>query len=191
MGELIVTENALVAHSLCIRKSYQVLFCYGSGGNPEYAEFIEKRKKKLEDAYFESCNNCHPFSSDKLIGKADAIMNAKLTVGNLVVQQVHLQKCETKSTLGGFSYVPLIFSVSRKISMQDRINVAYTGAVLSLVQGIWPKKATIILIDGSITSIKPNKGIHLPILNDLQDWILSKPEMPPVVFNKHCPHLSI
>ena len=149
--------------------------------------FLKKRKKELEEAYFESCNNCRPFSSDKLIGKADAIMNAKLTVGNLVVQQVHLQKCETKSNLGDFSYVPLIFSVSRKISMQDRINVAYISAVLSLVQGIRPKKAMIILVDGSITSIKPNKDIHLPILNDLQDWILSKPEMPPVVFNKHCP----
>ena len=119
MGELIVTENTLVAHSLCIRKSYQVLFCYGSGGNPEYAEFLEKREKEHEEAYFESCNNSRSFLSDKLIGKADAIMNAKLTVGNLVVQQVHLQKCETKSNLGDYSYVPLIFSVSRKISMQE------------------------------------------------------------------------
>ncbi len=74
--------------------------------------------------------------------------------------------------------------------MQDRINAAYISTVLSLVQGIRPKKATIILIDGSITSIKPNKDIHLPILNDLQDWILSKPEIPPVIFNKHCPLLS-
>jgi predicted RecB family nuclease len=187
MGELIVTENALVAHSLCIRKSYQVLFCYGGGGHSEYAEFLEKRKKEVEKPYFQSGNNCRPFLSDKLMGKADAIMNAKLRVGNLVVQQVHLQKCETKSNLGDFSYVPLIFSVSMQISMQDRINVAYISAVLSLVQGIRPNKAMIILVDGSTTSIRPNKDIHLPILDDLQDWILSKPEMPPVVFNKHCP----
>jgi len=131
--------------------------------------------------------NILPFSSDKFLGKAEIIKNAIIKIGNLEVQQVHLQKRDAKSRLGNYHYEPLIFSSSDAIKPQDRIKASYIGAVLSEIQGYPPQKATTILIDGKIKSIRLRKETHISILNELQEWVNLKQEIPPVTLNKHCP----
>jgi predicted RecB family nuclease len=187
MSDLVITEDTIVAHSLCLRKAYRLLFRNDHGEDQKYTEFIKKRRSDLEKTFFRSENNHLPFSLDKLMGKAEIITNASLRQGNLVVQQIHLQKREPKSRLGNYSYEPLIFSFSVRIKPQDRINAAYIGDIISRIQGARAQKATILLIDGSKKSIKLSNDIHVHILHELQDWVTSKPEIPSIIFNKHCP----
>jgi predicted RecB family nuclease len=182
-----ITEQAVVAHFFCLRKAYQILFNHDKGEEKRYSAYLEERKRCSEQDFFLIRKNILPFSSDKFSGKAEIIKNAIIKIGNLEVQQVHLQKRNIKSRLGNYHYEPIIFSSSDTIKPQDRIKASYAGSVLSEIQSYNPHKATVVLIDGKIKSIRLGKETHISILNELQEWLSLRPEVPPVALNKHCP----
>jgi len=181
-----LTEDIVAAHAVCNRKSFKILFEQDTGKEQNHVTFLRERKQDIELQFFQSKIKCLPFVSDKLEGKAEIILNATIKTGSLVVKNVHLQKCETNSKLGGFSYEPLIFLLSNNLKIEDRTVLSYIGHVLHKAQGVKPKKAVLVFVDGSIKSTNLNKDIHFPIINELQEWINSKPELPSYSFNKHC-----
>lgn len=181
-----LTEDIITAHAVCKRKSFKILFEHDIGKEQNYAAFLRERKQDIELQFFQSRIKCLPFVSDKLEGKAEIILNATIKTGSLVVKNTHLQKCETESMLGCFSYEPLIFSLSNNLKIEDRTILSYIGHVLHKVQGVKPKKAVVVFVDGSIKSTTLNKDIHFPIINELKEWINSKPELPSYSFKKHC-----
>jgi len=187
MEKPLITEEAIVSHSICHRKSYQHLFQYDEGNEQKYSAFLSNRIQDTESEFFQSNMDSLPFSSDKLTGKATFILGAKIRIGNLAVNRTHLQRRDAKSKLGNFSYEPLLFTSSTRIKTEDRIRASYIGSVLHKAQGKKPARATIILIDGNRKSIMLNKDVHLPVSNTLNEWISLKPEIPNVTFNKQCP----
>ena len=160
-----LTEDIVAAHTVCKRKSFKILFEHDFGKEQNYAAFLRERKQNIELQFFQSKIKCLPFVSDKLEGKAETILNATIKTGSLVVKNVHLQKCETKSKLGRFSYEPLIFSLSNNLKIEDRIVLSYIGYVLHKVQGVKPKKAIVVFFDGSIKYTNLNKDNNFQIIN--------------------------
>ena len=185
--KFMITEQAVVSHMFCLRKAYHILFKNAEGEKKKYSAYLEKRRKRREQDFFSVRKDYLSFSSDKFSGRAKIIKNVRIKIGNLEVQNVHLQKRDIKSKLGNYHYEPLLFSSSDTIKPQDRIKAAYIGTVLSEIQGYNPHKAAIVLINGKIKSIKLSNDTHMSILNELQEWVLLRPETPPVAFNKHCP----
>ena len=110
MKKINLTEEVVLAHAICERKSYKMLFEHDKGKEQNYAAFLRERKQCVERQFFQSKKTFLPFTSDKLTGKADIIFNATIKTGNLVVTNVHLQKSEIKSKLGSFSYEPILFT---------------------------------------------------------------------------------
>ena len=148
MQKIKINEQAIVSHSFCPRKSYQILFKSQKGETKKYSDYLEKRIQCREKEFFSLRKDSLSFSSDKLLGKAQIIKNANIKIRNLEVQRVHLQKRDVKSKLGNYHYEPLIFSSSDVIIPQDRIKASYIGTILSEIQGLSPQKANIILING-------------------------------------------
>jgi predicted RecB family nuclease len=182
-----ITDDVLIAYSICPRKAYQILFLENEYKDKHYTNYLKRRIKLLEDKYLRSAKCSLPFSSDRLFGKADFITNAKLNTGNLEVTHVHLKKCDLESKLGNYSYEPLIFSPSTALTKKDRILASYIDHVLSEIQSISTSKATIVFISGETKRIRINPKISIPALNQVREWITSEPDPPPIVFNKHCP----
>ena len=88
--------------------------------------------------------------------------------------------------MGDYSYEPLIFSDSVRVSSTDRLKALYIGYVLSKIQDKTPGHAGIILADGRRNNIKLNKGDHLPVLSKLNEWIKYDSTTPPIPFTKYC-----
>lgn len=181
-----ITDDVLIAYSICPRKAYQILFLENEYKDKHYTNYLKERVKQLEDKFFRSAKCSLPFSSDRLIGKADFITNAKLNTGNLEVTDVHLKKCNLESKLGNYSYEPLIFSPSTALTLQDRIRASYIDHVLSQIQSISTSKATIAFINGDTKRISINPNICIPVLNEVRELIASEPDPPPIEFKKHC-----
>ena len=185
MGNLIITEDVVASYSVCQRKSYQIMFLNFVGDEQIYAAYLRERIRDAEEQYFRS-KNCLQFSADNLAGKANFIIDATIKIDNLVVKKIHLKKHEAKSSLGDYSYEPLIFSASNNITREDRIKASYIGYVLSKLQGMMPKNASIVLLNRNVRSIRIDNEKHLPITKILKNWLNLKPEIPPVSFIKNC-----
>lgn len=186
MNHLRITEDIFIAHTICERKSYLMLYEYSEGEEPPYATLVKENKKKIENTYFQFKSDCLDYSADKLSGKGKYILNAEFSTGITSVCTVHLIKIDSTSKLGDYSYEPLIFSDSAKISATDRLKALYIGHVLNEIQGKLPDHASIILIDGRRNIIKLNKENHMPVLSKLKEWIASEPTAPSISFTKHC-----
>ena len=180
-----ITDDVLIAYSICPRKAYQILFLENEYKDKHYTNYLKKRVKQLEYKFFRSAKCSIPFSSDRLLGKADFITNAKLNTGNLEVTDVHLKKCSLESKLGNYSYEPLIFSPSTALTLQDRIRASYNDFVLSQIQSTSTSKATIVFINGDTKRISINPNICIPVLNEVRELIASEPDPPPIEFKKH------
>ena len=141
-----ITDDVLIAHSICPRKAYQILFLENSCKDKNYTLYLEQRVKHLEEKFLRSATCSLPFSSDRLLGKADLITNVTLNTGNLEVTDVHLKKCDLESKLGNYSYEPVIFSPYTALTLQDRIHASFIDHVLSEIQSISTSKATIVFI---------------------------------------------
>ena len=114
MEKLFITEDIVVSHSICTRKSFQLLFHRDEGEETKYAKFLNDRMQCVENEFFHAAKNCLHFSIEKMTGKADVILNARIEVDNLVVNKIHLQQRKGNSKLGSYYYEPLIFSLSNK-----------------------------------------------------------------------------
>ena len=186
MNDLRITEDSFVAHAICERKSYLMLYQYSEGEEQPYAALVRENKNENESRYFQKKSDCLDYSSDKLSGKGKYILNANFAAGNVTISNVHLEKIESTSKLGNYSYEPLVFSDSVRVSAADRLKASYIGYVLNEIQDKTPEHAGIILTDGRRNNIKLNTGDHLPVLNKLNRWIKCDPAAPSISFTKHC-----
>jgi len=73
-----LTEDIVAAHTVCNRKSFKTLFKLDVGKEQDYATFLRERKQNIELQFFQSKTKCLPFVSDKLMGKAETILNATI-----------------------------------------------------------------------------------------------------------------
>ncbi|MFT4850776.1 MAG: putative RecB family nuclease [Sediminicola sp.] len=182
-----ICEDAVASFSICQRKSYNILFHHSEADEQSYAAFLRERVQETEDSFFLEKQNCLPFHSDNLTGKADFIIDVTLTISDLIVKKIHLQMQEGKSKFGHYTYQPLLFISSNKVNPEDRIRASYVSFVLSKIQEKMPERVTFISVNNSKKSIKISNDIYIPIVNELKRWLKSTPEIPPVTFNKHCP----
>ncbi|MCK4708735.1 MAG: hypothetical protein KAU21_08965, partial [Gammaproteobacteria bacterium] len=185
MKKPIITEDVVAAFSVCPRKSFQLMYQNTNGKEQPYAAYLRKRKRVNKELYFKA-ENFLQFPADDFTGKASFIINATIKTDNLVVKNIHLKKSETKSSLGNYSYEPLIFSSSSNVTIEDRVRVSYIGFVLGKYQGKNPKKATIVLLNREVKSIRIDSEKHLPIFNKVKNWLNTKPEIPSISFIKNC-----
>jgi len=117
MSDLGITEDSFVAYTICDRKSYLILYQHSEGEEQPYAALVREHKNENESRYFQTKSDCFDYNSDKLSGKGKYILNANLSDGTVSVSNVHLEKVESTSKLGDYSYEPLIFSDSVRSSI--------------------------------------------------------------------------
>ncbi len=157
MKKPIITEDVVAAFSVCPRKSFQLMFLNITGNEQPYATYLRKRKRVNKELYFK-VENFLQFPADDFTGKASFIIDATIKTDNLVVKNIHLKKSETKSSLGNYSYEPLIFSSSSNVTIEDRVRIpVYIDNVITSLQIINPNGDKWFVKNGRI------KGGYYPI----------------------------
>ena len=187
MKKINLDENTIAAYTICPRKSFYYLFS-AKHDETDYLKFLNSRRQDTEEKFFSAANSYLTYKSDRLSGKAEYIRNANFQHKNLAVRRTHLFRCHGKSKLGNYFYEPLIFSLSSKITVGERIKSLHIAKILDGIQGTKLKISHVVLIDGSKKTIRLNSKEYIPILNELNNWIDNKPEIPPITFNKSCPN---
>ena len=179
-----ITKEIIVADVNCVRKAFLILF-QNNGIESAYSKMLRARRQTNENRFFTSSIEHLPFSFDNFEDKAQFITNALLRAGNLEAENTHLRRRHSDSNLSSYYYEPFITANTYKISNSDRYKASYIGYILSIIQKRKPEKASVLMPDGSLKTIKLGKDIH-PLLAKLNGWIKSKPAVPPVVFKNHC-----
>lgn len=190
-----VTEKILRASVNCSRKSYLLMFDRSQSQPNDFEVAMEHRKARVRQDYLRESGlcvegifqlACRPqlnLRNGKASVKAETTPNHSTEAAIYIYVQ--------KETVSGYAiYEPAIFSTSSSIRQDDRAEVAFAGHVLSKHQGTEPLRGKVILADASQVSVRLSDGINrlLPKINLLEQWLITPPEPPVVVINKHCPY---
>lgn len=65
-----ITEDAVVSHAICQRKSYLILYQHDKGKEQPYASLLREKMQEAEAQFFRKKAKCIPYSSENLTGDA-------------------------------------------------------------------------------------------------------------------------
>ncbi|MFA5924204.1 MAG: IS66 family transposase [Methylococcaceae bacterium] len=192
-NDLQVTERAICAHNLCVRKAYLLLFSPGLSSPNAYENMQGTLSNITRQNYFYSISNqliVQPFSPLAVSKGVDILTSVNLSVDFLSIKNITLIKASDVLHLDEPHYEPIIFSSTNKIQPEDKIELAFIGYTLSKFLNYLPKNGHVVLVDGRVITVKMPEDIHkyLPSINLLQGWLTQESGLPPVFLNKHCPY---
>ncbi|MCD2452876.1 hypothetical protein GO003_021055 [Methylicorpusculum oleiharenae] len=192
-NDLQVSESAIRALSLCIRKAYLLIFSPGLSSPNAYEYMQVTLSSVTRQNYFHSILNqsvVESFSTLAISKGVDILTSVNLSVDFLSVRNTTLIKVPNKLPLDVLRYEPIIFSSKNKIQQEDKIELSFIGYTLSKFLNYLPATGHVVLVDGRNITVKLSENIKkcLPSINLLQGWLTQKSNLPPVVLNKHCPY---
>ncbi len=189
----IINSEVLIAYFQCPRKAFLLLCTQEKGINQEYLQIIQQNKnlnqKKYIKSFKEKNNDVQLATVDHLKQGFKYITNATLCFDNLETYCGVLRKVEISSSLGEFSYEPMIFTGTFSVEREHRLELLFIGYILEKIQNRKPKTGKIITIDQTTHTLKLQdcSKIIVPLLEQLQECLESLPsESPPIILNKHC-----
>jgi len=192
-SDLQVSESAIRANSLCVRKAYLLIFSPSLSSPNAYENMQATLSSITRQNYFHSISNqlvVESFSTLAISKGVDILTSVNLSVDFLSVRNTTVIKVPNKLPLDVLRYEPIIFSSTNKIQQEDKIELSFIGYTLSKFLNYLPDTGHVVLVDGKAITVKLSENLKkcLPSINLLQGWITQKSDLPPVVLNKHCPY---
>ena len=192
-NELQVSESAIRAHSLCVRKAYLLIFSPGLSSPNAYETMLSTLSSITRRNYFHSNSNqlvVESFSPLLISKGVDILTSVNLSVDFLSVKNTTLIKVPNKLPLDDSRYEPIIFSSANKIQQEDKIELSFIGYTLSKYLNYLAETGHVVLVDGRAITVKLSENIKKcqPSINLLQGWLTQNSDLPPVFLNKHCPY---
>ena len=189
-----VTEKVLRAYFSCVRKSYLLMYSRELSKPSEYEVAMENCKERVRTKYLDGRSvqklNMNAFSYGKLHIGQDIIIDSPLSTKLISTECAIFNIVPGKQTSEEAHYEPIIFATSSTLRQDDKIEISFAGYVLSQIQDKPPQNGKVILLDTSEKSVRLSTGIKhiLPAITILKGWVVSKPETPAAILNKHCPY---
>jgi predicted RecB family nuclease len=189
-----VTEKVLRAYFSCVRKSYLLMFFRELSIPTEYEVELNKRNlrvranfldgrtvQKLDMALFPRGNE--PCEQDIFV--AIPASTDLLSIEGAIYKAVPKKRCTEETR-----YEPIIFATTYTLRKEDKIEISFAGYVQSQIQGNNPLRGKVVLLDASENTVRLSEYIKytIPAIDILMGWVISKPEPPPAILNKHCPY---
>jgi predicted RecB family nuclease len=189
-----ITSEIVVAYSQCPQKAFLLLCTEEKGTFHEYEQILQQQKLVTQNQFLTTLSQTNLdiqfYTPTALISACDAFVNANLMTEGLEALCSMLTKVEQPSSLGKYSYEPVIVVGTHSITKEQKLELLFAGYVLGKIQGKVPEHGKIIDVDGISHQVKlgESDNILLPLIQPLQTWIaVSSPELPPLLLNSHCP----
>ena len=153
-----ITTEVFIAYSLCPRKAFLLLCSNGDGAVPKYSQILQLKKEASQQSYIKSLEqqvpNVRPYSVNNLKDGWAYLTGATISVENLETSCGVLAKTKVSSSLGRFSYEPMIFTGTQSVEKEDKLALMFVGYLLEQIQEKMPGKGAIATIDNKAHTIK-------------------------------------
>jgi predicted RecB family nuclease len=190
---ILVTENVVRAYSNCVRKAYLLMFERGQSRPIDYEIAMEHRKARARELYLSN-----PVIAATLVELSTITQNSSVISGstrngvartpNFSTLSVLYRRVAKLSTQEKAIYEPVIFTSSNSVRDDDRIELGFSGTVLSKIQGTQTQRGMVIFSDAREVAVRLSEKIGnlLPTIRIMEEWSNARPDPPSVVLNKHC-----
>ena len=185
---VVITDEILVASSLCLHKAYLLLFSDERGQLHEYQQILERNRLANQNKHLDLIqkkNSAYPYSIENIKKGCDFIVNARLVAEDTEAD------CDLLTRVGIQTYEPTLFVGTYSINDTDKLRLMFIGHVLGKVQGNPPAIGRIVTMDGKSFRVKlqQSRKALTSLLDSLHEWDTKAPMPvePSVVLNKHCP----
>jgi predicted RecB family nuclease len=195
MVKNVINSEVLVAYSHCPRKAFLLLFSDDKKEPHEYVHILENQasinRAKYLNALKQDNPGVSPYDHDNIENNSNFLVEATLKAHNLEAYCDVLTKVRSSSSFGKHSYEPTIIVGTHSITKEQKIELAFVGHVLGLMQNKLPVVGTIVGAGMLIPKVNLDSFYKelRPIIHTLKEWTaLSASEPPPVILNRHCPY---
>ena len=183
-----ITDEVVIAYSLCPYKAYLLICNDKKGICHEYANIISEQKHANQREYLknllQSRTDIKPYNIENLKKGCKLLIEATLQTDELEAN------CASLTQIDVHTYRPTIVLGTNKISKTDRLQLCWVCYVLEQMGIKPPAFGQFIGDDGRTRRVKIDqyKKTIYPIIDALQKFRYAESlTPPPVVLNKHCP----
>jgi predicted RecB family nuclease len=188
-----ITSEVFAAYSQCILKAYLLLYERGEGTPHEYISILEKKAKKNRNKYLKKLGIeeplVKPFSQEHISSGTPFLIEANLIFKDLHSYADVLCLVKKGSRKMHSHYIPSLVVGTNRISKEQKLQLGFSGYVLSKLQSETATSGTIIGVENNthrIQLLPLYNGVE-SIINELRKWTDSQfPERPPIILNRHC-----
>ncbi len=185
-----ITKEIFQNFLLCPYKAY-LLLKGEAGYKSEYEVLFKEIKEKYCADGLKKCSV--KYASVEMIRDTNLKdKNGVVYQSRINQQDVHSDSCIMERVRGGsefgtFHYIPVIFSPKKKLSQEDRFEIAYDGYILETLQSRRPEYGKVICGDGFKTT-KLRIGSQIEKINNVVAKIkkINLDSPPRIVLNRHC-----
>lgn len=128
-NDLQISERAIRAHNLCVRKAYLLVFSPNLSSPNAYENMQGVLSNIItRQNYFHLISNqliVQPFSPLAVSNKVDIITSVNLSVDFLSIKNATIIKVQDMLHLDATYYEPVIFSSSNKVQPEDKIELSF------------------------------------------------------------------
>ena len=156
-NDIQVSESAIRAHNLCVRKAYLLIFSSGLSSPNTYEKMQSTLRNITRQNYFHSISNhliVESFSSLALSKSVDILANVNLSDNSFFIKNGTLRKAPDILHQDKPRYEPIIFSSFNKIQPEDKAELSFVGHILSKYLGYLPDNGHVVFVDGKTITIK-------------------------------------
>jgi len=161
-NDLQVSERAIRAYNLCVRKAYLLIFSPNLSSPNAYENMQGALINITRQNYFHSISNqliVQPFSALAVSNGADILTDVNLSIDFLSVKNTTIIKLQDILHIDIAQYEPIIFSSTNKNQPEDKIELSFIGYTLSKLLNYTPEKGYVILVDGRTITVKLSENI--------------------------------
>ena len=195
MVKNVINSEVVVAYSHCPRKAFLLLFSDDKKEPHEYVCILENQasinRAKYLNALKQDNIGVSSYDPDNIENSSDFLVEAMLKAHSLEAYCDVLTKVGSCSSFGKHSYEPTIVVGTHSITKEQKIELAFVGHVLGLVQNKLPVVGTVVGAGVQIHKVKLDSFYKKlrPTIHILKDWTATPAsEPPPVILNRHCPY---
>jgi predicted RecB family nuclease len=188
-----ITSAAVVAYHQCPVKAYLLLVEKQPGQPHEYETILGEQKATNERDCIERLHSgcfagdvCGAISTGT---GPERLTNVALSTDQFLAQCALLTKPRARPLAATGAYEPTLFTGTCRVSVEQRLELAFIGHTLGKIQGAPPERGKIVDASGNahVIHLKPLAKQLSAIISVLQEWLSTPlPEPPPLVLNRHC-----
>ena len=192
-----ITSEILVAYSQCHRKAFLLLFSEEDSFAHEYITILGQKRIKNRLKYIATLKqknfNIGIYNEDNRRKGYDYLIDSNLKSNELEAFCDLLVKVEGSSSVGKYSYEPIIITGTHTPTKEQKIELFFASYILEKIQNRTPSIGCILSVDKQIHRLRLKTlnvyNIIEPFILPLKGWIKRLPSKPPaVILNKHCPY---
>ena len=182
----IISSNILKAYTQCELQAYFLIFKDILHTESDYSNAIRENKEITKNKYLEKLkkeSEIQEYSLENMKQKIDILYDANIAIG-IFTTSIDVVKINSFK-----DYSPIVVLGTKKVTKEDKVELAFNGYILSKFQEKNPLQGTMVSSDLKSHTVKlePLYKDISKIIKKINSWIKNQEyNKPPLILNKNC-----